>query len=60
MWRRFGETWTDVTPDDLEEGQINAIEVSPHDPATAYVAYTRYKFNDFTPQIGRASCRERV
>jgi hypothetical protein len=28
---------------------INAIEVSPHDPATAYVAVSRYKFNDFTP-----------
>ena len=28
---------------------INAIDVSPHDPATAYVAVTRYKFNDFTP-----------
>ena len=50
--RDGGTTWTDVTPD-LEpgDGQINAIEVSPHDPATAYVAYTRYKFNDFTPHV---------
>ena len=51
LTRDDGETWTDVTPDDLEEGQINAIEVSPHNPATAYVAYTRYKFNDFAPHV---------
>ncbi|MDA0311871.1 MAG: glycosyl hydrolase [Gemmatimonadetes bacterium] len=51
LTRDEGATWTNVTPDDLEEGQINAIEVSPHDPATAYVVYTRYKFNDFTPHV---------
>ena len=28
---------------------INAIDASPHDPAAAYVAVTKYKFNDFTP-----------
>ena len=49
--RDDGATWTDVTPDGLDEGQINAIEVSPHDPASVYVAYTRYKFNDFTPHV---------
>jgi hypothetical protein len=32
-------------------GLINSIEVSPHDPATAYVVATKYKFNDFTPFI---------
>ena len=51
LTRDDGQTWTDVTPDDIEDGQINAIEVSPHDPATAYAAYTRYKFNDFTPHV---------
>ncbi len=51
LTRDDGATWTDVTPDGLGEGQINAMEVSPHDPATAYVAYTRYKFNDFTPHV---------
>ncbi|NNK63660.1 MAG: glycosyl hydrolase [Gemmatimonadetes bacterium] len=50
LTRDDGATWSDVTPDlDLPPGQVNAIEVSPHDPATAYVAYTAYKFNDFTP-----------
>lgn len=47
--RDGGETWEDVTPEGLDEGLINAIAVSPHDPGTAYVAYNRYKFNDFTP-----------
>jgi photosystem II stability/assembly factor-like uncharacterized protein len=46
-----GATWSDVTPDDLDVGMINAIDVSPHDAASAYVVYTRYKFNDFTPHI---------
>ena len=45
------ETWTNVTPKDLEECLVNAIEVSPHDPATAYIATTRYKFNDYTPAL---------
>ncbi|HEA28482.1 MAG TPA: glycosyl hydrolase [Leeuwenhoekiella sp.] len=46
-----GETWTDVTPKNVDESLINAIEVSPHDPATAYIATTRYKFNDYTPAL---------
>lgn len=46
-----GGNWTNVTPRGLEESQINAIEVSPHAPSTAYAAVTRYKFNDFTPLV---------
>lgn len=46
-----GESWTNVTPMDLKESLINAIEISPIDPATAYIATTRYKFNDYTPAI---------
>ena len=46
-----GKTWENVTPKDLEESLINSIEVSPHDPATAYIVATKYKFNDFTPLI---------
>ena len=48
-----GVTWTNVTPNGLKECLINAIEVSPHDPATAYIATTRYKFNDHTPGLYR-------
>ncbi|MEL7162244.1 MAG: glycosyl hydrolase, partial [Bacteroidota bacterium] len=35
----------------LKEGLQIAIDVSPHDPATAYIATTRYKFNDKTPAL---------
>lgn len=50
--RDDGATWTDVTPD-IPEAMINAVEASPHDPATAYIAVTRYKFDDFTPMAYR-------
>lgn len=43
------KTWNRVTPKGMPEGLVNAIDVSPHDPATAYIAMTRYKFNDKTP-----------
>ncbi|MGB5498641.1 MAG: glycosyl hydrolase, partial [Maribacter sp.] len=46
-----GVTWQNVTPKGLKECLVNAIEVSPHDPAIAYIATTRYKFNDYTPAI---------
>ena len=47
-----GQTWTNVTPRNLPEwALISIIDVSPHDPATAYVAATRYKLDDFTPYI---------
>ncbi len=51
LTRDNGATWTNVTPRGLPEAQINAIEVSPHDPATAYIAVTGYKMNDFRPYI---------
>lgn len=46
-----GKTWTNITPKELDECLINSIEVSPHDPATAYIVATKYKFNDFAPLI---------
>lgn len=49
--RDGGATWKNVTPPGLAECLINAIEVSPHDKATAYIATTRYKFNDHTPGL---------
>lgn len=51
LTRDGGKTWTNVTPKGLAECLVNAIEVSPHDPATAYIATTRYKFNDYTPGL---------
>ena len=45
-----GKNWSNITPD-LEEGMINSIDVSPHDPATVYIAFNRYKFDDFKPYV---------
>ena len=50
-----GTTWTNVTPKGLPETLINAIEVSPHDPGTVYLATTRYKFNDYTPGLYKST-----
>jgi photosystem II stability/assembly factor-like uncharacterized protein len=49
--RDGGATWTNVTPKGLAECLVNAIEVSPFDKATAYIATTRYKFNDHAPGL---------
>jgi photosystem II stability/assembly factor-like uncharacterized protein len=51
LTRDNGATWKNVTPKGLEECLINAIEVSPFDKATAYIATTRYKFNDHRPGL---------
>ncbi len=51
LTRDGGATWKNVTPAGLAECLVNAIEVSPHDRATAYIATTRYKFNDHTPGL---------
>ena len=50
--RDSGATWDPVTPGDLPEWTlICMIEVSPHDPATAYLAATRYKLDDTRPML---------
>ena len=46
-----GANWSNVTPTDAMEGIINSIEVSPHDPATAYIVLMRYKSMDFENYI---------
>jgi len=46
-----GAHWQNITPAGLQECLINAIEVSPFDKATAYIATTRYKFNDHKPGL---------
>lgn len=50
-----GAHWQNITPPGLQECLINAIEVSPSDKATVYIATTRYKFNDFTPGLYRST-----
>ncbi len=46
-----GKNWANVSPPDLGTGIVNAIEVSPHAPATAYLAVTQHKFGTHTPLI---------
>jgi len=50
--RDSGQSWQNVTPPDLPEwALISIIEPSPHDAATAYLAATRYKLDDFRPYL---------
>jgi photosystem II stability/assembly factor-like uncharacterized protein len=51
LTRDGGANWKNVTPAGLAECLINAIEISPNDKATAYIATTRYKFNDHRPGL---------
>lgn len=50
--RDGGETWEPATPGTLPDwALISIVEPSPHDAATAYLAATRYKMNDFAPYL---------
>ena len=49
--RDGGQNWKNATPKGLGEGIVNSIEVSPHDPATAYVVVMRYKSMDLKPYV---------
>lgn len=56
--RDAGKTWSNVTPPSSmmpEWIQINSIEASPYDPATAYIAATMYKFDDHKPYLYRTN-----
>jgi len=50
-----GNSWQDITPKNLGETLVNAIEVSPHDPATVYVATTKYKLGDYSPSLYKST-----
>lgn len=50
--RDDGATWEAISLPDLPPwALISIIEPSPHDPAEAYLAATRYKLDDFTPYL---------
>jgi len=54
LTRDGGKNWANVTPPKElmpEWIQINSIEASPNDPATAYLAATMYKWDDFKPYL---------
>ena len=50
-----GDTWENITPPNLGEGIVNSIEVSPHDPSTAYIAVMGYKSMDLKPHVFKTS-----
>ncbi len=50
-----GTNWTEITIPNTGDGMVNQIEVSPHDPGTVYVAFNKYKFNDFTPHVFKST-----
>lgn len=49
--RDGGANWTNITPKGMPEGIVNSIEVSPHDPATAYMVMMNYKAMDLSNYI---------
>jgi photosystem II stability/assembly factor-like uncharacterized protein len=51
--RDDGGHWADVTPKGMNDAEVQSIEPSPHDPAKAYLAVSRYKFGDFAPMLYR-------
>ena len=55
LTRDGGATWTNVTPKGLADGLANEIEVSPHDPATVYVAYRTDRLGDNTPHVFKST-----
>ncbi len=49
-----GKNWSDITPKKSllpEFAMMSIVEVSPHDPATVYLAATRYKLGDMLPYL---------
>lgn len=52
--RDGGTSWTDVSPAGAGDGLVNEIEVSPHDPATVWVAFRKDRVGDPAPFIFRS------
>jgi photosystem II stability/assembly factor-like uncharacterized protein len=59
LTRNGGQDWENVSPPHRgkfsDEAYINAIEISPHDPGTVYLAVQGFKLNDFNPYIYKTS-----
>ncbi|MCB0036023.1 MAG: hypothetical protein KDE51_18460, partial [Anaerolineales bacterium] len=54
--RDGGASWQQITPPDLPElALISLIEPSPHDAATAYLAATMVKLDDYGPYLYKTS-----
>jgi photosystem II stability/assembly factor-like uncharacterized protein len=58
LTRDGGRNWSNVTPPSSimpQLIQINSLEASPNDPATAYVAATMYKWDNNRPYLYRTN-----
>lgn len=54
LTRDGGQSWDEVTPPDLPQfSRIQGLEASPHNPAKAILAATRYRSQDVTPYVYR-------
>ncbi len=52
--RDSGATWDDITPPGLPKwATVSMIELSPHDPDTAWLAAWNYKLDDYSPYLYR-------
>jgi len=49
--RNDGQTWENITPKGIKDGIVNSIDVSSHNPATAYIVMMRYKSMDLSSYI---------
>ncbi len=50
--RDNGESWQDVTPEDMPTWSlVSIIEPSPHELGTAYIAVDRHRHDDFAPYL---------
>lgn len=55
LTRDGGKSWKKFSLPGMGRALINQIEVSPFEPATAYIATSRYKFNDYHPYLWKTS-----
>ncbi|WP_111684648.1 VPS10 domain-containing protein [Winogradskyella tangerina] len=49
--RNGGANWDTITPEGIKDGIVNSIDISEHDPATAYVVVMRYKSLDLNSYV---------
>jgi len=49
LTRDGGKNWANVTPASVATGLANELEVSPHDPATVYLAFRMDRRGDYAP-----------
>jgi len=50
-----GQSWENITPEGIPDGIVNSIDISQHNPATAYVVVMRYKSMDLASYVFKTS-----